>query len=709
MDIKDLTAKAGEYLPQESVARVEEAYQFASDAGHPDLDRALEVAMILVGFRMDANGIAAALLQRVPSGDTDITTSIQKSFGDDVTNLVNDMNKVSSISWYSPDEVQAENLRKMFLALAEDIRVVIISLANRLEVMRTIKKVPPQERKSLAEETIEIYVPLAQRLGIGGMGSELEDIAFRNLYPEAYKEISKLLDVRKTEWERYIAHATRVLKEEFEKGGLKAEITGRPKSVYSIYNKMEAYDKQGKDSTDIYDLLALRVLVDNVSDCYSALGIIHGLWHPLAGQFDDYIANPKGNMYQSLHTTVIAVEGKPLEIQIRTYEMHRINEYGIAAHWRYKEGETKDLRFEEKLSLFRQVVSWQQDLTGTGFIESLKTDIFRDQVYVFTPKGEIRELPRGSTPLDFAYRIHTDLGHRCTGAKVNGKLMQLAYQLQDGDVVDILSTKYGKGPSLDWLNPELGYVKSNQAKEKIKHWFRQQERAENLDRGKNLLEKELKRLSLGFSKDEIAELFGYSDVNEFMIAIGCGEVNIHQLGAKLVPEEEPRTQNPTLAQPPSTPKQAEAAEGVQVLGAEDLLTNLAPCCTPIPGDDIVGYVTRNKGVTIHRRDCPNIAKVDNQQRLVEVSWGALRGSYPVSIAVRAQDRVGLIKDITSVVSEAKINIVAISNTDHEDGSMTIFLTVEITDMGHLGRLFSKLGGIDGVVNVSRAGYSKGER
>ncbi|MFP4640620.1 MAG: RelA/SpoT family protein [Dehalococcoidia bacterium] len=707
MDIKDLTTKASEYLPRESVSRIEEACRFALDAGHPDLDRALEVAMILAGFRMDAPGITAAILQSVPSGDTDITTSIQKNFGDDVANLVNDVNKVSSISWYSPDEVQAENLRKMFLALAEDIRVVIISLANRLEVMRTIKKLSPRERKPLAEETMEIYVPLAQRLGIGGMRSELEDIAFRNLYPDEYKEISKLLDVRKTEWERYIAHATRVLKEEFKKAGLKAEITGRPKSVYSIYNKMEVYDRQGKESTDIYDLLALRVLVDKVSDCYSALGIIHGLWHPLAGQFDDYIANPKGNMYQSLHTVVIAVEGKPLEIQIRTHEMHRTNEYGIAAHWRYKEGETKDLRFEEKLSLFRQLVSWQQDLTGTGFIESLKTDIFRDQVYVFTPKGEIRELPRGSTPLDFAYRIHTDLGHRCTGAKVNGKLVQLAYQLKDGDVVDILSAKYGKGPSLDWLNPELGYVKSHQAKEKIKQWFRRQERAENLDRGKNLLEKELKRLSLGFSEEEIAELFGYDDVNEFMIAIGCGEVNIHQLGAKLVPKEEPRTQDSRLAQGPSAPKQAEPAEGVQVLGAEDLLTNLAPCCTPIPGDHIIGYVTRNKGVTVHRRDCPNIAKVDDPQRLVEVSWGALKGSYPVSIAVRAQDRVGLIKDITSVVSEAKINIVAISNTDHEDGSTTIFLTVDITDMGHLGRLFSKLGGIEGVVNVSRTGYSKG--
>jgi guanosine-3',5'-bis(diphosphate) 3'-pyrophosphohydrolase len=695
MELKELVVRASEYLPQEDLKLVEKAYQVAKDAENPGLNQSLETAMILADFQMDAESLAASLLLGLPQDTKLSPKEIEARLGGEVRKLVEGVNKVSSIRWLAPDEAQTESLRKMFLAMVEDVRVIIIGLANRLRVMRNLKDIPSEERQRLAQETMEIHAPLAHRLGIRELRRELEDIAFYSLYPEEYRQVANLLDVSKTDRERYISHASRILRDEFEKAGLKAEISGRPKSIASIYVKMQNYAKQGKEFSDIYDLLALRVLVDEVPDCYHALGIIHNLWHPLPGQFDDYIANPKGNMYQSLHTTVIALQGKPLEIQVRTHEMHRASEYGVAAHWRYKEGTKKDMRFEEKMAWFRQIMEWRRYLNGTVFIESLKTDVFKDQVYVFTPTGKITELPQGSTPLDFAYRIHTDLGHRCTGAKVNGKLVPLTYQLHNGDVVEILSTKSDRGPSLDWLNPEAGYAKSTHAREKIRSWFRKRERSESLERGKGLLEKALRRLGVSKSTEDISSLFGYADPNEFLIALGCGDISVNQIGPKLVPKEE------VAPLPTPAPRPLEAPTGIQVLGVGDLLTHLAPCCNPIPGDDIIGFVTRSRGVTVHRKACPNILGTQEKGRLVDVSWGIRQQSYPASITITADDRVGLLKDITTVVSEAKVNIASMSSTTRNDGTMSIYLTMEISDIGHLSQLFSKLERVRGVISVSR--------
>jgi guanosine-3',5'-bis(diphosphate) 3'-pyrophosphohydrolase len=599
-------------------------------------------------------------------------------------------------------EAQVESLRKMFVVTAEDIRVVIIKLADRLHNMRTLKPLAPEKQQKIAKETMEIYAPLAHRLGIWQIKWQLEDLSFRYLQPDTYRQIAKLIAARRVTRERYITRVSRILREELEKAGINAEVTGRPKSIYSVYSKMERYAAQGKEFSDIHDLLALRVFVDNNADCYSALGVVHSLWHPIPGQFDDFIANPKENRYQGLHSTVMCLDGRPLEVQIRTHHMHRIAEYGVAAHWTYKEGAKRDIEFEEKMTWLRQLMEWQRELSGTAFIESIKTDIFQDQVFVYTPKGEIKELPRGATPLDFAYRIHTDLGHRCIGAKVNGRMVSLDYQLHNGDTVEVMATKLERGPSLDWLNPNLGYVKTNHAREKIRQWYRRQERAENIERGRVILEKELRRLGLGFAnRERIAGLFNYDGVDDFLAAIGCGDISTHLIALKIAaPEERPQTPS---AAAPSKPK---TSSPVQVLGAGDLLTHIAPCCQPVPGDEIIGFVTRTRGVTIHRKDCPNILNEDEKERLVKVTWGKSGLSFPVTIRVEAWDRVGLLRDVTSLVSDEKINIAAASLDDQSEETLSILLTLDISTIGQLSRLFSKLEGVPGVINVTRV--SEGE-
>ncbi|MFC2027169.1 RelA/SpoT family protein [Chloroflexota bacterium] len=698
MKFEKLNKTISEYLPEKDLQFIEQAYQFALDAEKPDLEKTTEVAAILSHLQMDAESLAAALLQGLPENTRPPSGITVSKFGKNVKRLAAGVTKLDSIPWLAPDEEQSESLRKMFLAMAKDVRVIIISLANRLQMMRNLKGLPVETRQELSHETMEIYVPLAHRLGIREIKSELEDIAFYNLHPEEYKEITQLLDVQKNEWKRAITHAIRILRDEFAKAGLEAEIEGRPKSVFSIYEKMLRYADMGKEATDIHDLMALRVLVDEVKDCYNALGIIHHLWHPLHGQFDDYIANPRGNMYQSLHTTVMALQGIPLEIQIRTYNMHQINEFGVASHWLYKEGRKKDMHFEEKMTWVRQLMEWRKELSGTAFYDAIKTDIFQDQVYVFTPMGEVKELPQGSTPLDFAYRVHTDIGHRCTGAKVNGRMVPLTYKLQNGDVVSILSTKANRGPSLDWLNPDTGYVHSSHAREKIRQWFRKQERAVNLDRGKELLDKELRRLGIVMSTLEAANIFGYDDQNEFLPAIGCGDIGVSQIGPKLAPPEEEEKVIPSTT---SVPRKPQVATGVEVLGVGDLLTHIAPCCTPVPGDDIVGFVTRTKGITIHQSTCPNIAQLDEPERLIDVTWGSQQESYPVSIVLKVEDRVGLLKDVSTIISDSKINISSISTKSNRDNTTSIFLTVEIPNISQLSKLLSKLENLSGVISASR--------
>jgi guanosine-3',5'-bis(diphosphate) 3'-pyrophosphohydrolase len=714
VDVRQLTEKASEYLPEDRIALVEAAYEFAQEAhsgqyrksGDPYITHPLETAMIVADLHLDESSLAAALLHDVPEDCGIPFAVIEERFGTEVARLVEGMTRLDKISSHVlggelkvvESEAQVESLRKMFVAAAEDVRVVLIKLADRLHNMRTLKALEPEKQRRIAQETTEIYAPLAHRLGIWQIKWQLDDLAFRHLQPERYHEIAKLIALRRKTRERYVARVTRMLSDELKKAGLQAEVTGRPKSIRSVHNKIEKYAALGKEFRDIHDLLAVRVLVDDIPDCYSALGIVHSLWHPIPGAFDDFIATPKENMYQGLHSTVMCLDAKPLEVQIRTHRMHRTAEYGVAAHWKYKEGTKKNIGFEEKMTWLRQLMEWQRELTGAAFIESIKTDIFQDQVFVYTPKGDIKELPRGATPLDFAYRIHTDVGHRCVGAKVNGRMVSLDYQLHNGDTVDIRATKGDRGPSLDWLNPSLGYVNTHHAREKIRQWFRRQERAENIDRGRAILEKELRRLGVSFAdRERIAGLFKYDGVDDFLVAIGCGDINAHQIALKLTAPEE-RPQAPSQPAAPPKPKTTAA---VKVLGAGDLLTHLAPCCQPQPGDAIVGYVTRTKGVTIHRKDCPNILSEDEKERLVSVTWGKSSVSFPVTISVEAWDRVGLIGDITSVVSTEKINIAAFWLDKPSDDKRVVRFTLDVQTIGQLARLFSKLEGVTGVINVSR--------
>jgi len=717
MSHSELIDKAREYLPPEKIAMVENAYNYAMKAhegqmrksGVPYLEHPLKVALTLAELQLDTSSLMAALLHDVSENCGISISEIDKEFGAEVARLVDGVTKLGKITWQLPEEVarrggtvkesiQAENLRKMLVAMAEDLRVVFIKLADRLHNMQTLYALTLTKQRSIALETAEIYAPLAHRLGIWELKWQLEDLSFRHLKPKKYHQISKLLDKWRSQREDYITEVIQILKQEFERTGLKAEIVGRPKHIYSTYQKMEKYSAIGKDIDDIYDLLALRVMVNDNDDCYPALGIVHNLWHPLTDQFDDYIANPKPNGYQSLHTAVMCQGTTPLEIQIRSYDMHRIAEYGVASHWRYKEGEKTDMFFEDRVSWLRQLIEWHRELSGAEeFLESVKTDIFIDQVFVFTPRGEVKDLPNGSTPLDFAYQVHTDLGHRCIGAKVNGRLVPLSYRLNNGDVIEIMSTKTEKGPSRDWLNPALGFVKTSHAKAKIRQWFSRQERTDNVERGRELLDKVMRQLDIKFTeREKLAKLFRYDNLDDFHAAIGFGGITTQQVAMKLAAEQQqPKIVDTAPLQRPSST--------VKVRGVGDLLTNLAQCCHPMPGDQIIGYITRSRGVTIHRRDCHNVVHEDEKDRLIAVEWGETDALYPVSVQVMAWDRVGLMRDITTLVAEEKINITTVSFTNNEDQTTTTLLTLETANLTQLSRLLTKIEGIRGVISASRIG------
>jgi len=711
MSFAELMEKAEEYLPPEKIALVKQAYIFAAEAHHgqvrkssdPYIEHPLQTALILAELQLDASTLASALLHDVPENCDIPVSQLEARFGPEVSKLVDGVTRLGKISWRAPGEAlarqqQAENLRKMLVAMAEDLPVVFIKLADRLHNMRTLDALSLEMQRSIAQETLEIYAPLAHRLGIWELKWQLEDLSFRYLQPEKYHQIARLIAARRDQRESFIAQIIQIIEEEFERVGLRAEISGRPKHIYSIYQKMQRYEALGKDFDDIYDLLALRILVGSVSDCYSALGVIHSLWRPLPGEFDDFIANPKANGYQALHTAVMYMGTMPLEVQIRTRDMHSFDEYGVAAHWRYKEGEEKDIHFEERIAWLRQLIDWHRELSGAEeFLESVKTDIFIDQVFVYTPKGEIKDLPKGSTSLDFAYRVHTELGHRCIGAKVNGKLVPLNYQLNNGDVVEIVSSKGDKGPSRDWLNPHLGYIKTSHAREKIRQWFRRQERAENIERGRALLEKEMRHLGIKPSeREELAKLFEYDSLDDFLAAIGYGGISTHQIAVKLSAQQPP----PVRAEV-AQPEPPESA--IRVLGMGDLVTHLAQCCRPVPGDKIIGYVTRSRGVTIHRQDCYNVVHEDEKERLVAVEWGQTDSLYPVSIQVEAWDRVGLIRDITTIVAEEEVNIASVSSADHDNNTTSVYFTFQTRDLAQLSRLMAKIDGIRGVIGVSRVG------
>ncbi|MBI4285027.1 MAG: bifunctional (p)ppGpp synthetase/guanosine-3',5'-bis(diphosphate) 3'-pyrophosphohydrolase [Chloroflexi bacterium] len=711
MTIDRLKEKAREYLPSEKIAVIESAYAFAAKAhdgqmrksGEPYIEHPLQTALILLDLKLDASAIAAALLHDVVENCGVAISQVEATFGPEISKLVDGATRLGKLSLHASAatrEAQAENLRKMLVAMAEDLRVVFIKLADRLHNMRTLDYLPPEKQHHIAQETAEIYAPLAHRLGIWDLKWQLEDLAFRYLKPERYREIASLIASRRAERESFISEAIQVLNEELKKAGIKAEVSGRPKHIYSIHQKIEKYAAMGKDFNDIHDLLALRILVNTVSECYTVVGVVHSLWRPLPDEFDDFIANPKPNGYQSLHTAVMCLGTTPLEVQIRTYEMHRIDEYGIAAHWRYKEGERKDKRFEERISWLRQLIEWHRELSGAEeFLESVKTDVFIDQVFVYTPRGEIKDMPKGSTPIDLAYRVHTELGHNCIGARVNGKLVPLNYQLNNGDIVEILTTRKAKGPSRDWLSPHLGYTRTSHARQKIRQWFKKQERTENIEQGRVLLEKEMRRLGVRLNEREaLARLFKYDNLDDFLAAIGEGSISVHQIALKLAAQQEQAKPAGTAAEAaPAAP----TVSGIQVLGVGDLFTRLALCCHPVAGDKIIGYVTRTRGVTIHRQDCYNITHEDEKERLIPVGWGQIDALYPVNVKVEAWDRVGLLRDITNMVAEERVNISAVNLENRPGGATILYFTLETKGLAQLSRLLVKIEGVRGVASVTR--------
>ncbi|MDP2919777.1 MAG: bifunctional (p)ppGpp synthetase/guanosine-3',5'-bis(diphosphate) 3'-pyrophosphohydrolase [Dehalococcoidia bacterium] len=719
MTVNELIEKAQAYLPQEKVALIERAYEFAREAhegqvrksGEPYIEHPLQVALILVELQLDASSLASALLHDVEENSDIPNSVIAEKFGQEIAKLVDATTKLGKISLQTKEEPakrggalagagQAENLRKMLVAMAEDLRVVFIKLADRLHNMRTLHPLTPEQQQRISRETIEIYAPLAHRLGIWELKWQLEDLSFRYLEPEKYREIATHLASKRIDRETFVDGVTKQLTAECEKIGLKAEVTGRAKHIYSIYQKMEKYVQMGKDFDDIHDLLALRVIVDTVPDCYTALGIVHNLWHPLPEHFDDYIANPKMNGYQSLHTTVMCERTMPLEVQIRTREMHHMAEYGFAVHWHYKEGGKKDMGFEAGIGWLRQLVDWHRELSGAEeFLESVRTDVFGDQVFVYTPKGEVKDLPKGATPLDFAYRVHTELGNRCIGTKVNGRLVSLNHQLKNGDIVEILTSKSPRAPSRDWLNPELGFIKTTHARTKIRQWFTKQEKTENIERGREILEKFMRNLGIKFTeRTRIASLFSYDTIDEFYAALGYGGVTTQQIAAKLAPTEEPEVNIPETAAPVKR-----STSAIKVLGVGDMLTNLAQCCNPVPGDAIIGFVTRSRGVSIHRKDCTNIVNEEERERIVPVQWGRGDRTYPVSVAVEAWDRVGLARDITAMVAAEKVNIASMTVSNREDQKTNFLLNIEIADLSQLSRLVGRIEGVKGVINVARTG------
>ena len=705
--IADVVAEAQRHRPSINAGLIERAHAVAATAhegqlrasGEPFITHPVDVSFYLAELQMDAETIAAALLHDVPE-DTDFTLAdIEKRFGREVARLVDGVTKLSKFgSARSMEEQQAENIRKMFMAMAEDVRVVIIKLADRLHNMRTLQFMPPEKQLRIARQSMEIYAPLAHRLGMWQIKWELEDLSFKYLEPEAYRKLVGMLADRRKAREGFVNKSIGILRKELAKVGLDAEISGRPKHLYSIAKKME---RKGAEFSEIYDIHAVRVLVDEVKDTYAALGVVHSIWRPIPGQFDDYIAMPKANMYQSLHTAVIGPDAKPLEVQIRTRQMHDVAEAGIAAHWRYKEGSRGDRRYDEKLAWVRQLIDWQREVAdATEFVEGLKLDVFQDQVFVFTPKGDVKDLPAGAGPLDFAYRIHTDVGHRTIGAKVNNRLVPLDYRLHNGDIVEIVTTKAAHGPSRDWLN----IVRTSHAREKIRAWFKRQQREENITQGKELLDRELRRLahetllSVDAEKlNEIAQQLRYRELDDFYAAIGYGAVSPASVVSKLEIHDDVEITLPEIA-PPSAP----ATTGVRVKGVGDLLVRFAKCCSPIPGDEITGYVTRGKGVTVHRANCPSVLSERDIERLIDVEWElAGQQTYPITVRITALDRPGLLNEITNVVAEHKVNIVAASISTHVDGSATITATLKVTSLQQLSRVLSRIERLRDVTSVTR--------
>ncbi|MGI6130263.1 MAG: RelA/SpoT family protein [Bacillota bacterium] len=705
--------------PDVDVGIVERAWNYAEQAhsgqiresGEPYFDHPAAVAFILADMDLDPNTIAAGLLHDVVEDTGKHYEELAQVFGPEVAGLVDGVTKLSRMDFKTREEQQAESLRKMFVAMAKDIRVILIKLADRLHNMRTLRECQLDKQKRVAGETVEIYAPLAHRLGMWRIKWELEDLALRYLEPGAYYELVEKVATKRQEREGHIEEARQTLSAALEEIGVPAEVQGRPKHFYSIYQKMT---KQGKDFSEIWDLMGLRVIVGTLRECYAVLGAVHSIWKPIPGRFKDYVAMPKSNMYQSLHTTVIGPRGEPLEIQIRTWEMHRTAEYGIAAHWRYKEGGAGGGDFEDKITWLRQILDWQKEThNGTEFVETLKVDLFSDEVYVFTPKGDVKTLPAGSTPIDFAYAVHTDIGNRCMGARVNGRMVPLGTPLATGDIVEIVTNKAQTGPSRDWLN----IAKTSKAKGKIRQWFKEQRREESIERGKEMLERDLRRMGhevhANLKEERLAEAahkFSYQSADDLLASIGYGKLSAAMVVGKLVPEKAPEKGPESVFEEAARPlagavRPPRSTHGVVVRGVDNVLVRFARCCNPVPGDHIVGYITRGRGVSVHREDCPNVSAMmrDDEGRQVDVSWDMGNStSYPVEIEMEASDSPGLLSGVMNAVLEMKAHVSAVNARTLRNRMALINVTVEINDVAHMNNVIGRLKRLQGVQNVHRA-------
>ena len=711
-DLDQLISRVQSYNPHADVELVRRAYAFSEKAhagqtrrsGEPYLQHPLAVAGVLTALRSDVTAVAAGLLHDTLEDTLATPAELEKEFGKDVVHLVDGVTKIGKIPFRNYEEKQAENFRKMVLSMADDIRVVLIKLADRLHNMRTLEALHETKRRQIAQETLEIYAPLANRLGIGWMKNELEDLCLKYLKPDVYAEFKMRVAKRDEERQQYIADVTALVKQALTETGLKGEVQGRPKHLYGIYQKME---RQTVSFDEVYDLAAVRIITDTKMNCYAALGLIHSLWRPVPGRFKDYIAIPKSNLYQSLHTTVIGPKGERVEFQIRTEEMHRLAEHGIAAHWKYKEHGEIDDQEGKTFSWLRQFVEWHQDLSDNRqFMDSVKLDLFHDVVYIFTPKGLVKEMPLGSTPVDFAYAIHTEIGDHCVGAKANGKIVPLRHTLKSGDTVEIM-TSPTQVPHKDWLK----FVRTSRAKTKIKHWLKNEQQQRSIEVGRRLLEREFKRQDLApaqmLKSDrllEVARKSGFDTLDDLAAAVGFGRVAASEVASWLLVPVPAEASSPVQA--PTTGAPAVVKEGektVKVKGGRDLLMQLSRCCNPVPGDRIMGYITRGRGLTIHAVGCPNLEALDyDRDRLIEVEWDtATAGIHPVKVSVVAVDKPGVLANISSSISGAEANITRAEIATSEERKAILDFVIEVKDTAHLDRVLKAIDRIEGVITARR--------